>query len=103
MRISDWSSDVCSSDLHLQNKGLCIADHVFVKEQCRVRVGRLARHCDAIRARNDGINGKPIDGCPLALGLEIGRESCRARGCQYVSFSAVAVSIKKNVKYCRAH
>src|SRR3546814_9041238 len=83
MRISDWSSDVCSSDLNL----LLVA----VAHQ-------------AERAGGDAVGEAPVDeGVLLAVGDpdlrrtrlgdggaevlpvgEIGRESCRERVCQYV-------------------
>src|SRR3546814_5102304 len=67
MRISDWSSDVCSSDLVL-------------------RVGRKFAGvvADVVQQRG-GDEGVPR---PRALrqerGLQIGRASCRERVCQYV-------------------
>src|SRR3546814_1898311 len=74
MRISDWSSDVCSSDLHprrdvrdLLPGGLRghrdprrLEDILAVHEERRLAVERL-----------------PVD-------PEIGRASCRERVCQYV-------------------
>src|SRR3546814_10355802 len=71
MRISDWSSDVCSSDL-------CLARH-----RCRQ---------DAVRRASRAIHRAPL---PKKLGRsstsrhvptnpEIGRASCRERVCQYV-------------------
>src|SRR3546814_19420408 len=93
MRISDWSSDVCSSDL-----------------QYRV----------AFEVENVTRNGKPEpyqterrgNGVRLYIGSEdrllpggeheyaityrkIGRASCRERVCQYVSISVVAVALKQ--------
>src|SRR3546814_9559666 len=63
MRISDWSSDVCSSDLRALG-GV---------EPAPLDAGRVggARHDSAQR----------ID---LAHQVEIGRASCRERVCQYV-------------------
>src|SRR3546814_7505549 len=61
MRISDWSSDVCSSDLeHSSQNGDNRDDH----EQLDQSEGASLRH----RARPN----------------EIGRASCRERVCQYV-------------------
>src|SRR3546814_14427068 len=95
MRISDWSSDVCSSDL------LCILDqgiqaelalfpeqtlagqtHLFAAPRIvNKRLERFAQ-CDRILRRHQQ-PGK------------IGRASCRGRVCRYVSISVVAVSLKK--------
>src|SRR3546814_5696258 len=63
MRISDWSSDVCSSDLGSRPVG-----HVDV------HVGLLeARRLDA-----------ELGGATADVAVEIGRASCRERVCQYV-------------------
>src|SRR3546814_3678642 len=82
MRISDWSSDVCSSDLG-RAEPLC---H-------RLRIHVLG--CDGVHHLGPakGVEG-PVDGCrgtldgiALAPGIahqEIGRASCRERVCQYV-------------------
>src|SRR3546814_8626918 len=61
MRISDWSSDVCSSDL---------------------------READASLSSFEALMKKPIDRRPEAPQdsgpIKIGRASCRERVCQYV-------------------
>src|SRR3546814_3161870 len=68
MRISDWSSDVCSSDL--LGRGVPAgAGSVGAGP----RPGRAAR---AVRSRRARGSGRP--------GPEIGRASCRERVCQYV-------------------
>src|SRR3546814_17054009 len=80
MRISDWSSDVCSSDLHCAASSrtrFCPHGH----SRLSIMEGPVAQVED-----NDG-------------SLEIGRASCRERVCQYVEISVVAVSLKKNNKY----
>src|SRR3546814_6105873 len=69
MRISDWSSDVCSSDL--------LADAAY---------GRVAAHranrLDVVRKQQRARAG--TRGRQRRLGAEIGRASCRERVCQYV-------------------
>src|SRR3546814_16956568 len=83
MRISDWSSDVCSSDLpsmqarRQQHAGDQVVD--------RVRADR--------RPQRPGAAIDPCEQRPHHR--EIGRASCRERVCQYVSNSVVAVSLKK--------
>src|SRR3546814_3414519 len=74
MRISDWSSDVCSSDLHR-------AGHHQVGDQRLADIERRKRGFDLHR----GV-GQPADGARIAalLHLQIGRASCRERVCQYV-------------------
>src|SRR3546814_16179898 len=84
MRISDWSSDVCSSDL-LAGR---IAAPALRLERADQPVGELERivlDVDQGQARHEARN----------LQHEIGRASCRERVCQYVSISVVAVSLKK--------
>src|SRR3546814_15969450 len=89
MRISDWSSDVCSSDLFVGRwsmKGHLVgSDEVTVKGETRFRW----LPGDFFLEQSARLN---------FLGLEIesqiGRASCRERVCQYVSISGVAVSLK---------
>src|SRR3546814_12105320 len=76
MRISDWSSDVCSSDLGFPDHGR----HAVRCLAWRHRA-RCADHFGAHHQRQTA--------------HEIGRASCRERVCQYVSISVVAVSLKK--------
>src|SRR3546814_14748430 len=89
MRISDWSSDVCSSDLAYADGD--DAQCVYMR---RVAVGadQGVGKGHAIAGMNDGRHAFQID-------LEIGRASCRERVCQYVLISVVAVSLKKTIKY----
>src|SRR3546814_14075556 len=98
MRISDWSSDVCSSDL--QDRG----------GRRRIRLAAIAaqRKLRALR-RIDHVGGGHFDhpadplvseawhdlSARLARLAQIGRASGRERVCQYVSISVVAGSIKK--------
>src|SRR3546814_14490743 len=97
MRISDWSSDVCSSDLtdaSLKSlvSGVCAA-------VAAVALGQIAP------AQAAGWPERPVQvivpwsagGGTDATGriIEIGRASCRERVCQYVYISVVAVSLKK--------
>src|SRR3546814_16033572 len=97
MRISDWSSDVCSSDLFTQRAG---ARHVHAMVIARRQVdgGEVAAHerfgAGRVAAEQAG------QAVRMALGLEdaavqIGRASCRDRVCPYVSVSVVAVPFKK--------
>src|SRR3546814_11790470 len=106
MRISDWSSDVCSSDLLGEELGALVgADHVGQADR-RVLVGRRAVARLAEDGNRRGVD-HPLDAlaqcrCHQAAGSldvgadqEIGRASCRERVCQYVWLSVVAGELKK--------
>src|SRR3546814_11899849 len=103
MRISGCRSDVCSSDLshrqfydeynavldmpaeyYLDTIKTVFQDHALPTGTWEVRGQRV----------------KPEDVKTVALstieGEQIGREACRERVCQYVSLSAVALSLKNN-------
>src|SRR3546814_16327413 len=113
MRISDWSSDVCSSDLHHQDDGddPCedgpvdeIAGHGRLLPPLRrsltgLVTSLLGRHrldCDAgpqhLRTIHDYLlprlqpaGDEPAGSDRARRGdLEIGRASCGERACQYV-------------------
>src|SRR3546814_7750284 len=67
MRISDWSSDVCSSDL-------------WAVEQATRRSG-----CSWGSSGGRSNSGdRSLAACQGAQGVTIGRASCRERVCQYV-------------------
>src|SRR3546814_10866094 len=77
MRISDWSSDVCSSDLAVRVVGL----------------RHLAQHgalCVEMEDEAAGLAALPVDALDDVVDLfadaeqQIGRASCRERVCQYV-------------------
>src|SRR3546814_2108012 len=80
MRISDWSSDVCSSDLEelrlhrsiifdaamaVDMVGCHIEENADIRREARREIDLIGRHLDDIDR-------------------EIGRASCRERVCQYV-------------------
>src|SRR3546814_1710324 len=86
MRISDWSSDVCSSDLagaHAQG----LAGRPGIDAGADV-LGELA--LEKLRDATGKFDHlQPADAGTLGVGqhlavLEIGRWSCRERVCQYV-------------------
>src|SRR3546814_6769837 len=83
MRISDWSSDVCSSDLL-----------ALRRREGRVR-GEGILHFGGTPFEDRGQVAVPVVEVPQRFGKqrvglvrcqreEIGRASCRERGCQYV-------------------
>src|SRR3546814_5484831 len=85
MRISDWSSDVCSSDLDaLQDfclKVLHAAETPEDDEKIDSWLGRILRNTLTDHYRRRAARQR----AEAAYGLEkIGRASCRERVCQYV-------------------
>src|SRR3546814_10321605 len=86
MRISDWSSDVCSSDLRVGDAGTDqgiqavghggedVSSGGFLGRFCRLLIAGLAP------------GARPLAGSAGEAGglREIGRASCRERVCQYV-------------------
>src|SRR3546814_11898534 len=99
MRISDWSSDVCSSDLHgpdgqpyddlaeMSRRAIAAAEVTGIGiTQLPVLYGY-----GGFGAQKAGEGQRRFLNDPSRL-LQIGRASCRERVCQYVSISVVAVS-----------
>src|SRR3546814_15626788 len=96
MRISDWSSDVCSSDLKRRDGSA--GDHVVVAPEG----GRRNHPADENGGREGQSDEDPDAGekrrridRPLHLD-PLGSAPCRARVCPYVFSSLVAVSFKTN-------
>src|SRR3546814_15555274 len=108
MRISDWSSDVCSSDLREElrpggvergvrscERKLCLSDVRTAAEEGR---GQAPRKRWGLQARqlSAGPNGSGRTAGQNAPGIfQIGRASARERGCQSVEISVGAVSCTK--------
>src|SRR3546814_19904201 len=86
MRISDWSSDVCSSDL-LHGPPGGDGRHL----------GGAGLEGDAELGPHGPRGASDAAQVPAPLPRQIGRASCRERVCQYVSLSGVAVSLKNKV------
>src|SRR3546814_16230182 len=122
MRISDWSSDVCSSDLvglaqarkiiHLVEQQ---PDDVALRLRRQRRLGQRRRQrlprprafpMTATRHLHQLVGAERLLVEPGGVAevprsierIEIGRASGRERGCQYVSRSGVAGSLKKKKK-----
>src|SRR3546814_15730227 len=102
MRISDWSSDVCSSDLFeplsAVFSGVADLRKVFDGARRRRQTGQgTLLFVDEIhrfnRAQQDGFLPYVEDGTVVLVGAttEIGRASCRERGCHDVSIWVGAV------------
>src|SRR3546814_4603310 len=106
MRISDWSSDVCSSDLldrtfEFDHRLGHAFDAVFDQRVDDVAHRNRTIKLAGVRRLTDQDDLLAVDvlgtdfGFAVAFRVEIGRASCRERVCQYVSITVVAVSIKK--------
>src|SRR3546814_1809451 len=90
MRISDWSSDVCSSDLlHHRDLGRKaqhdvggrqgVADEMAARAEAAFHIGEMRIELlrdPRLDRRRRGAEPRGVD--------EIGRASCRERVCQYV-------------------
>src|SRR3546814_14316201 len=110
MRISDWSSDVCSSDLLVGEKGLDRhAGAVAVRHRVAVRVDLLDQaerieigdHALARFEQLEAAGGLGHSVVQMRVAVEdvdhlqeIGRESCWGSGGKYLSFSVCAVVLK---------
>src|SRR3546814_78880 len=84
MRISDWSSDVCSSDLLVlaaEDMGVVLGElaHAHQAVQCAVRFVAVAAAVLVDAQRQVAI---ALDA--LLEDEQIGRASCRERVCKYV-------------------
>src|SRR3546814_15624933 len=106
MRISDWSSDVCASDLKSERPRERLLAHgarVLTSPELLAIVLRTGiQGCDAVSlghrllTRFGGLRGLlSPDAQPLLALAEIGRASFREIVCQYVYISFVAVSFIK--------
>src|SRR3546814_10654705 len=100
MRISDWSSDVCSSDLcarrrsgrgeHQRAVALVDLDRLTVldlalQDQVGERVLQIFLYRALQRPRAiDGIIADAAEPCARGVRQEIGRASCRERVCKSV-------------------
>src|SRR3546814_5551106 len=85
MRISDWSSDVCSSDLQcFARRGTYRASRVILRESHAVRGEFIeVRRHDTRLSITTEVAVSQIIGYDKN-DIEIGRASCRERVCQYV-------------------
>src|SRR3546814_9798752 len=82
MRISDWSSDVCSSDLVIADQAVGIGQ---LERQPQNSGHRTQGNVALAPVQQDAQSLYPIDLLPAHhTCIEIGRASCRERVCQYV-------------------
>src|SRR3546814_15644917 len=104
MRISDWSSDVCSSDLignFAHHK--ILADlreqqtSYFIPQAGWFRRVTCPHYCfEVVAWIGMALMSHQWAMLLLAFVLQIGRASCRARVCTYVEISVVSFSLKQN-------
>src|SRR3546814_7053723 len=83
MRISDWSSDVCSSDLLRRRIDADTAAHAALADRLAADTADRRAHEQRRRRWDRWWNGA-LAGFALLVPIEIGRASCRERVCQYV-------------------
>src|SRR3546814_21120157 len=101
MRISDWSSDVCSSDLAAEHPmsaqgdeldSPTIFENVFIPWKQVFHIGNPEHATLYTQRIFDWLHYH------ILIRQELGRASCRERVCQYVMISVVAASLKKKKK-----
>src|SRR3546814_1300577 len=80
MRISDWSSDVCSSDLKANPQRYTEQDHRDQEGNAPAPVGEGLLADQRARRDDDEQRRKQAE----RRGGQIGSASCRERVCQYV-------------------
>src|SRR3546814_4769526 len=85
MRISDWSSDVCSSDLRRVDDILEVRARFqqLARNREEIAVLEIAQHDAVVAVVEDEALADGVDRL-LELLAKIGRASCRERVCQYV-------------------
>src|SRR3546814_12290478 len=108
MRISDWSSDVCSSDLRASSRQAIAAPigpqvmpyRAWVRQPSGplrpLTLGsRLASGTRTLSKNSAEVtDARRLILCLISCALkQIGRASCRERVCQYVSISVVDVAL----------
>src|SRR3546814_19666113 len=86
MRISDWGSDVCSSDLEVAERVVRVP---------AIRFARLVRREGGTHADRHAARAKEGMEMAVLAAAQIGRASCGERACQYVKTSVVAVLLNK--------
>src|SRR3546814_5726207 len=85
MRISDWSSDVCSSDLDVRGGRLRCGDRPGHAVGCRALSSPGETCAMRFKDARPGRNIPPLPAGPTYCAhREIGRASCRERVCPYV-------------------
>src|SRR3546814_3944939 len=88
MRISDWSSDVCSSDLYLLSEhwGCPSVKDYWSNTRSTISLApvRWLAWNMPNHAEHHANPAVPFHALPAYAAMKIGRASCRERVCQYV-------------------
>src|SRR3546814_12296963 len=92
MRISDWSSDVCSSDL--DHFSLQVHPGETVALVGPSGAGKSTVFSLLLRFHDPEAGAISVDGVDVRALDQIGRASCRESVCQYVLISVVAVELQ---------
>src|SRR3546814_5441171 len=79
MRISDWSSDVCSSDLEFGPIGILVNNAGITRDNLLLRM-KDEEWNDILDTNLTSV----FRTCKAVMRGKIGRASCRERVCQYV-------------------
>src|SRR3546814_19599653 len=98
MRISDWSSDVCSSDLvEVVTRHVRQTPAPAIGREIGLFIGYAERGGVAPAEARDDVRRHPIHHRMIGevRARKIGRASCRERVCEYVEISVVAVELQK--------
>src|SRR3546814_14607073 len=97
MRISDWSSDVCSSDLvKLSPAAEALLDDLENDTvDFQPNYDDKSREPTVLPARFPKLLVNGAGGIAAGMATKIGRASCRESVCLYVEISVVAVKLKK--------
>src|SRR3546814_2903788 len=83
MRISDWSSDVCSSDLLRPDQRRHASDNREELARAKAALAMAAKG-SRVCVVSGGDPGVFAMAAAVCEAIEIGRASCRERVCQYV-------------------
>src|SRR3546814_10238682 len=84
LRISDWSSDMCSSDLPGPRPGDAILSQQFERPQGAVDDEIAGDEQHYLRLHLPPLESRPVLRRVQPRVVDIGRASCRERVCQYV-------------------